>query len=204
MIGTPRDDSLGPIYGSNYVDLFSKTRIGIRYESEPKKITYYTNHCSFKKATMKPFKKELVKNPQYRIFVLIDNELEEFNKLKTSILENRFVYSPYLGHAYCPAVISEPDMLPIEVANREYEQQTTCVILDESNGYKKEFELELEKLTPESTMIIERHLHHNILQRRVLKYWIPVNFSKYRIQEDNERDLSKFYRIDDKEVVCMF
>jgi hypothetical protein len=90
------------------------------------------------------------------------------------------------------------------------DETTTCVILDESDSYKPDF---IFKILPvsgsrhESSVIIERHLHHfhvgNQLERRVLKYWIPVNFSSYRIDRDDVRELSRFYRIDD-EVVCMF
>jgi CRISPR-associated protein Cas5h len=97
LIGIQRDDnSLGPAYGSKYVNFFSKINIGIRYESEPRKITYFTNHRSFENTTMKPFKKELLENPKYRIFILIKDELKEYNDLQSSIQKNRFVYSPYL------------------------------------------------------------------------------------------------------------
>jgi len=210
MIGIERDDnSLGALYGNRYIDFFSKTKIGIRYESEPRKITYFTNHRSFEKATMKPFKKELVQNPQYRIFVLINNEYDEFNNIRELIFENRFMYSPYLGHAYCPAVVSEPKEHPTEEVSPD-DEITTCVILDESDTDKADVTFKLLPVSgrrQESTVTIERHLHHfydgNKLERRVLKYWIPINFSSYRIERDDGRKLSKFYRIDD-EVVCMF
>jgi CRISPR-associated protein Cas5h len=208
MIGVQRDDnSLGPLYGKNYIDFFSKTKIGIRYESEPRKITYFTNHRSFEKATMKPFKKELVEKPQYRIFALINNENKEFNDLQKSIFENRFVYSPCLGHAYCPAVVSEPKMHPTEEVN-PVDEITTCTILDESDAYRADFMFKILPRRQDSSVTIERHLHHfydgNKLEGRVLKYWIPVNFSSYGIERDDERELSKFYRIHDDEVVCMF
>lgn len=212
IIGVQRDDnSLGSAYGSNYTDLFSKTMIGMRYEYEARKITYYTNHRSFENETMKPFKKELLENPRYRIFVLIDNELEEFKKLKTSIFENRFVYSPYLGHTYCPAVISDPKLhWAIPITGTEVEDEITdCVILDESGIDKLDFTL---RLNPESgdkyEPMIERHLHHfhvnNNLESRVLKYWIPVDFSSFKIDRDGERQHSRFYKIDNDKVVCMF
>ena len=87
----------------------------MRDESEPRKITYYTNHRSLENANMKPFKKESLENPRYRIFILIDNESTVFRELKTSLSENKFTYSPYLGHAYCPAVISDPGAHPVEL-----------------------------------------------------------------------------------------
>jgi CRISPR-associated protein Cas5h len=207
MIGVDRDNnSLGLLYGNKYIDFFLKTSIGIRFECEPRKITYFTNHRSFEKATMKPYKKELVQNPQYRIFIFIDNGYQEFNAIRTSIFENKFVYSPYLGHAYCPAMISEPEIHQTEVVNPE-DEITTCVILDESDGSKPDSVFEIAPEKHESSVMIERHLHHfnanHRLEQRVLKYWIPVNFSSYRIEGDDERKLSRFYRIDN-EVVCMF
>jgi CRISPR-associated protein Cas5h len=211
MIGIQRNNSLGAIYGDRYIDFFSKTKIGIRYESEPRKITYFTNHRSFENATMKPFKKELVENPRYRIFALINNEYEEFDKLRKSIFKNRFVYSPYLGHAYCPAMISEAKEHKTEEISPD-EGITSCMILDESDMHETEnmFRiLPVSSIKKEPSVIIERHLHHfydmNHLEARVLKYWIPINFSSYRIERERDdlRKLSKFYKVND-EVVCIF
>jgi hypothetical protein len=42
---------------------------------------------------MKSFKKEIVENPKYRIFVLINDEYGEFNDIQKSIFENGFVVS---------------------------------------------------------------------------------------------------------------
>jgi CRISPR-associated protein Cas5 subtype I-B len=207
MIGIQRDDSsLGSLYGSKYMDFFSKTNIGIRYEAEPRKITFFTNHRSFEKATMKPFKEELLQNPQYRIFVLINDECEEFNRIQESIYGNTFVYSPYLGHAYCPAVVSEPKEHETKEISPE-DEITTCVILDESDMHKTDSMFRLLPRREDASVRLERHLHHyyntNHLEGRVLKYWIPINFSTYRIERYDAGKLSKFYRIDD-EVVCMF
>lgn len=212
MIGIKRDNSsLGPAYGHNYIDFFSKIGIGMRYESEPRKITYFTNHRSLENANMKPFKKELLENPRYRIFVLINNEYEEFNNLRKLIIKNRFVYSPYLGHAYCPAMISEPKEHETEEVSPD-DEITTCVILDEADLDNADNMFRLAPVSgrrKESSVAIERHLHHfydtNHLEARVLKYWIPINFSSYRIEDENDdvRKLSKFYKVED-EVVCMF
>ena len=218
MIGIERDNnSLGLLYGNNYMNFFSKIRIGIRCEFQPRKITYYTNHRSLIKATMKPFKKELVENPQYRIFVLVNNnEDTEFDKLKTSIFENRFTYSPYLGHAYCQALVSDPKIEnAIEVVNPE-DTVTSCVILDESPDSDKNdpglilsSDLNIRPLSEKASIIIERHLHHfyrnNQLEQRVLKHWIPVNSASYRIRRIGIRNLSNFFGMDDgDEVVCMY
>jgi hypothetical protein len=207
MIGIERDDnSLGPLYGEKYIDFFSKTSIGIRFETEPRKITYFTNHRSFEKATMKPFKMELVEKPQYRIFVMLENKNPEFDKIRTSIFESQFIYSPYLGHAYCQAIVSDPVIHESEAVTPKG-HITSCVILDEGETYNNDFMLKILPQTKNSSVIIERHLHHYFmnshLERRVLKHWIPVNSSPYRIERDGVRKLSRFYRIDD-EVVCIY
>ena len=44
MIGVKRDNKLDELYGHDYLELFSKVKIGIRFESQQRKITYYTNH----------------------------------------------------------------------------------------------------------------------------------------------------------------
>jgi CRISPR-associated protein Cas5 subtype I-B len=209
MIGIERNNSLDQLYGNNYIDFFSKTRIGIRFESRPWKVTYFTNHRSFEKATVKPFKKELVENPQYRIFVYLNNDSDEYKKLQTSIFENTFVYSPYLGHAYCPAIISEPKIhAKSEEIMRPEGEDTSSVLLDESETYSSSgFRFKISPKTYESSVIIERHLHHfclnNRLEKRVLKHWIPVNSSPYRIDRDSKRELSIFYKVEN-EVVCMY
>lgn len=190
--------------------IFFENRIGIRFECQTRKITYYTNHRSFEKSTQKPFKKELVENPQYRIFVYIDNDLEEYKKLQISIFDNSFVYSPYLGHAYCPAIVSEPK---IHVGSKEIMdprgEDTSSVILDESETYTSDFRFKISPKTYRSSVIIERHIHHfyttnNELDSRVLKHWIPVNSSQYRIDRDTKRELSKFYKLGVNEVICMY
>jgi CRISPR-associated protein Cas5h len=211
MIGIERDNnSLGLIYGNNYINFFSKISIGIRCEFQPRKITYYTNHRSFEKERMKPFKKELVENPKYRIFVLINNDIySEFNKIKTSIFENKFVYSPYLGHAYCPAVVSDPKIHNAVEIDTPEDKITNCIILDESDSYKSDFILDVRPSSEKATIIIERHLHHfyinNHLEQRVLRHWIPINSSLYRIRRISARELSKYFMVDeDNEIVCMY
>lgn len=210
MIGIQRDDnSLGPAYGSNYIDFFSKTSIGIRYETEGRKIIYFTNHRSFENANMKPFKKELLENPTYRIFVLIEDKFSEFNDLQSSIEENKFAYSPYLGHAYCPAVISDPKIHSADAITEVEDEITDCVILDESGIDKPDFVFRVLPMSGDQREpMIERHLHHfyvrDHLESRVLKYWIPVNFSSCMIDRDDIRKYSRFCKIDDDKVVCMF
>ena len=69
MIGIKRSDQLGDIYSQEYLDFFKQTSIGIQLESIPKKVVYFTNHRSLKKAKTKPFKTEVVENPRYTIYV---------------------------------------------------------------------------------------------------------------------------------------
>jgi CRISPR-associated protein Cas5 subtype I-B len=204
MIGIERDNSLGEMYSKNYLDLFANTKIGIKVLSQSKKLTLFTNHRSLKAPKTKPFKTEILENPRYEFFVCTNESyLELINK---SIEHNQFVYSPYLGHAYCPATISELNMMDLQ--EREPKGQATeCVILDESETYKDNFAFRLEQIDDtKSTVIIERHLHHFVsdekLERRVLKHWIPIG-SRYEIKGMPKPELSTFVQYDGK-VVCMY
>jgi len=207
MIGIERDTRLTELYGSDFLDLFKNTKIGIRYNNPyPRKITFFTNHRSLKEPKMKPFKTELVENPNYVIYVTTNEEYSE--KIKKSIENNRFVYSPYLGHVYCPAIINDLKMFDTKIVDDPTDKETSTVILDESESYKYNFQLRIEPTADDSKVIIERHIHHffnsdNRFDRRVLKHWIPVN-SKYIIDRDSQRDLSYFASINENELVCLF
>jgi hypothetical protein len=95
---------------------------------------------------------------------------------------------------------------------KEVEDEITdCIILDESGFNKQDLVFRILPVPGNGRMpsiMIERHLHHfyvnNHLESRVLKYWIPVNFSSYRIDRDDVRQLSRFYKIDENKVVCIF
>ena len=58
-----------------------------------------------------------------------------------------------------------------------------------------------------SSLIIERHLHHFFdgenFDKRVLKHWIPINQAKYKIEEYSGTSLSKFVKIGGF-VVCLY
>lgn len=204
MIGIQRSSNLDEIYSSQYIEFFKKTSIGIQFESKnPRKITYFTNHRSLKEAKTKPYKTELVENPRYTIYV--HTEEPYLSKLNNAIEKNEFVYSPYFGHAYCPAAVFDAKIMETEVIEPEA-QKTKCVVLDESETYDDNFKFRFEPLE-NASVIIERHLHHFIidgnLDRRVLKHWIPINDSEYEISNYSGGHLSKFIRIDDK-VVCIY
>ncbi len=205
MIGVPRSSALGEMYGQEYYDLFSTTRIGIALENEPTKITLFTNHRSLKEAKTKPFKSELLEGPKYRIYVSSTDDT--LRKLKDVITGKKFVYSPYLGHAYCPATISELE----EHDGNETDQRdrdTRCVILDESETYRDDFTITVKPARGQvnSKIIIERHLHHYVkdgkMERIVLKHWIPVN-TKYEIERLSKPELSNLVEINN-DVVCMY
>jgi CRISPR-associated protein Cas5h len=205
MIGVERDLVLGDLYGKAYLDLFSTTKIGICMKSEPKKVTFFTNHRSFKEAKTKPFKTELVEDPKYRIYVNCSDE--NIKKLESAISTKNFVYTPYLGHAYCPAVVNDLRNDNASEASPN-EKITECVILDESETYNDSFSFKVSPIEGyNSRIIIERHLHHYIsnekMQGVVLKHWIPVLGSKYEIQRDSKRALSTFVEINNQ-VICMY
>ncbi len=203
MIGIKRSDNLGKMYSDEFQDFFKNTKIGMQFESVPKKVTFFTNHRSLKEPKTKPFKTELVENPKYTIYVITDEENSE--KLSTAIKKNEFVFSPYFGHAYCQAIVSDFKETDANETDSEGEN-TKCVVLDESETYNPDFEFRHEMIT-EGSVIIERHIHHFFKDEhfdgRVLKHWIPTNNSEFEIKKDSARYLSKFYKIGDH-VVCMY
>ena len=211
MLGIERDNSSTEIYGSQYIDFYAVTRIGIRFETIPKKVTFYTNHRILKKKgerlKIKPFKKELLVEPIYTIFV--GTKEDRFNKLVDIIENKNFVYSPYLGHAYCPAVIDDLKVYDnVKSIQESEDEKTSCVVLDESETYNKDnFEFRLSPIDKDSKVMIERHLHHfiknHVLEKTVLKHWIPIK-SSFRIAIDSARELSSFVKMDDEEIVCLY
>lgn len=203
MIGIKRSDKLGDLYSKEFQEFFKNTKIGIQFESKPKKVTFFTNHRSLKEPKTKPFKTEVVENPRYTIYVSADEK--NHKKLVNALKKNEFVYSPYLGHVYCPASIF--DFIEIDASEIDSEgEKTKCIVLDESEAYNPDFEFRHEMIT-EGTVIIERHIHHFFKDEkfdgRVLKHWIPTDNSEFEIRKDSARNLSKFYKIGDY-VVCMY
>ncbi|CAE6493558.1 CRISPR-associated protein Cas5 [Candidatus Nitrosotenuis uzonensis] len=205
IVGVQRSNNLNDAYGEQYLDFFKKTRIGLQLETQnPKKITMFTNHRSLKEAKTKPFKTELFENPKYRIFV--KTEEPYYSRLADSLQSNNFTYSPYFGHAYCPATITEFTTHNSQDVDPEGEI-TKCVVLDESETYDLKFKLTLKKAEDNSSLMIERHLHHYFdegkFERKVLKHWIPTNNTKFKIDEHSGSNLSEFVNIDGH-VVCIY
>lgn len=206
MIGVERSNELGDAYGQNYLDFFKKTRIGLQLETEnPKKVTMFTNHRSLKEAKTKPFKTELLENPEYTIFVKTEEPF--YSKLESALKKNQFKYSPYFGHAYCPASVSNVRFFDEEKIQNPEEHITKCVILDESETYDIKFRFTLKKAKENSSVIIERHLHHYFeeekFEKRVLKHWIPINQSEFKIAEHSVGNLSEFVSVDGF-LVCLY
>ncbi|MDE1766201.1 MAG: CRISPR-associated protein Cas5 [Thaumarchaeota archaeon] len=204
IIGVKRSNSLAELYSSEYLELYKNTLIGLRFESEPKKVVYFTNHRSLKEAKTKPVKSELVDSPRYTIFVSSDKNTME--KLENTIRQNKFSFSPYLGHAYCPCVVSDLKFYQNVMESDAKNNDTSCVILDESETYSDTFKIDLGGKDENSHVIIERHLHHffsnNEFQSRVLKHWIPIK-SVFTVNKNLKPKLSKFVKISDG-IVCLY
>jgi len=206
IIGVERSNNLGDKYEKPYLDFFKKTRIGLQLETQnPKKITMFTNHRSLIKPITKPFKTELFENPKYRIFVKTDDPY--YSQLAESLESNNFKYSPYFGHAYCPVIISKVEKyLDLEGVVPKG-QKTMCVVLDESETYDTNFKLNLRKAEGEPSVMIERH-HHDYFEgekfdSRILKHWIPINNSIFKIEDHSGGKLSEFVKLNNH-VICLY
>lgn len=213
IIGIKRN-IVGPAnwYNDEFLDLLYDTSIGIKMLSEPKKFTYFSNNVSLKKTKKKPYKKEVLINPKFKIYL---TSSEKYLDRIIKVIENRnFRFTPFLGHAYCPAIIENLEKYTDvkEFKSLPNNVSTSCVVLDEGESYNQNFMLVLEPVT-ESRIIIERHLHHfneddsqqtsRLLQMRVLKHWIPIGGSEFRILTDDNRHISKFVDVGGS-IVCLY
>ncbi len=205
IIGVQRSNTLNEIYGKQYLKFFKSVKIGLKLESEPKKVTFFTNHRSLKEAKTKPFKTEVVERPKYTIYVNADKE--NHAAISSALTKNEFMYPPYLGHAYCPAIISDFNEVDVGIVNDAEGKETQYVVLDESETYNQDFQFKPEMITDGGSIIIERHIHHFFdggkFDGRVLKHWIPTNDSRIEITRDSKRNLSEFCEIGN-DVVCMY
>ena len=207
ILGVKRGHDLETLYSVDYLELFKITNIGIQLCNDPKKITMFTNHVSMEESITKPFKTELLELPEYVIYVSSSKEYME--KMINNISENNFVFSPYLGHTYCPARIDNLKIYSTEIVSDPTGIPTRCVILDESEFTNNPYSL---RIRPgegiNHKMIIERHLHHffedEIFTRRVLKHWIPVGGSKWIMDNyQKDRKYSTFVEVDGQ-VICIY
>jgi CRISPR-associated protein Cas5h len=196
-------------YNTYYRQLYAKTRIGIEYEAIPEKVSFFTNHRSLKEAKTKPFKTELVRKPKYRIFVNSDDET--VRKIYDAVSSANYVYPPYLGQAYCPAILSDAEMNEAsEIKNRKF--KSSCTVLDETSNRKfelKAFPCTENESDKSNSLIIERHLFHHFtpngeLEARVLKHWIPVGGSLFEFEMEELPEFSIIARLQDDRNVCLY
>lgn len=217
ILGVKRSNSIFEgIYNQDYIDLLKKTAVGIKVRSQVAKCTFFTNHRSLKEAKTKPYKTELLVNPKYTIYVKSTNEVNE--ALLERLRRNHFVFSPTLGHAYCPARISGFKEI-LEVTQVEPNDiQVSTVFLDENLESKSPcpgVEIDQFKDFP-AKVIVERHLHHYIygetLKQLVLRHYIPVpeNGKNSLItigSYESNLSLTKFYTFEgseQKEAICLY
>lgn len=205
LLGVERSHSSTAIYSPEYLAFFQKTSIGIKLQSDPRKVLFFTNHRSLEESKTKPFKTEVVISPTYRIYVKTDQELTQ--KLWQALQENTFNYPPYLGHAYCHARITESKLQKMNmIDDRRFE--TASVILDENETYNKKVDVTIEPTRENTRIIVERHLHHFFeeekFQSRVIKHWIPVSDSLFQVEISEKPKLSSYAQIEDSEIVCFY
>ena len=205
MTGITRTNKLGELYSKEYKKFFAEIQIGVQLLNNPKKITYFTNYRSLKEAKTKPVKKEVLEKPMYRIYVKSSTSI--LDSIERVILNNTYHFSPYLGHAYCPATVTNLKKYEAEKMDVIDDEETECVVLDEAENYNENFKLSLQIKFDEGSAMIERHLHHFIkegqLEKRVLKHWIPIESSPCKIEQLEKNTLSEFYKIDQK-VYCIY
>ncbi len=215
MLGVKRSNSIfGDMYSEGYLDLLKKTSVGIKVRSQVAKCTFFTNHRSLKEAKTKPYKTELLVNPKYTVYVKSTKDVNQ--TLLDRLKDNRFVFSPMLGHAYCPARISQFREILGVIEVKPDELQVSTVILDEVMESKSRTPgLRFEQFSDfPAKVMVERHLHHYIdgdsLKRVVLRHFIPV--------PENDKDsvieiehytsclsLAKFYSVEGSEqALCLF
>jgi CRISPR-associated protein Cas5h len=214
LLGVKRSHSFVDLYSEGYLDLLAKTSVGIQVRSQVAKCTFFTNHRSLKEDKTKPYKTELLINPQYTIYVKSTDEIN--HALLDRLKDNRFVFSPMLGHAYCPARIPRFKEIPIL---KELDPEVACVstvILDEvveSKNSNSGLTFDKTPDFPAKTMV-ERHLHHYIaegsLKRIVLRHYIPVPTDGKRSvlaidKYASPLSLAKFYSVEGSEQgLCLF
>ena len=200
-------------YNDEFLDLLLNIRIGLSFESEPAKFTYFSNNVSLKENKKKPFKREVLEKPKYKLYISTE---KYWDRVKDVLCTKGFEFSPYLGNAFCPARIENVETFDAEKTEPKG-KTTSSVILDESETYNPNFQVEVQPVRDGSRIIVERHLHHIVgekvdqetsevvlqLERFALKHWIPIGDSEYRISKYFGGSLSEFIEIDGK-VVCLY
>jgi CRISPR-associated protein Cas5h len=214
LLGVKRSNSFDSLYSKGYLDLLKQTAIGIQVRSQGAKCTFFTNHRSLKEAKTKPYKSELLVNPQYTIYV---KSIDEVNyALLDRLKESRFVFSPVLGHAYCPARIPQFTEISDAKEVQPEDLQVSTVFIDEvveSRNRNPGVQFEQINGFP-AKVLIERHLHHyydnGSPKSIVLRHIIPVpENSKNSVLEitdyESALSLAKFYSIEGSgQALCLY
>ena len=69
ILGIKRSNRLDEIYSADFLNFFSKIKIGLEVKNNPQKIVYFTNHRSLKESKTKPVKKEILVQPKYTVYI---------------------------------------------------------------------------------------------------------------------------------------
>jgi len=214
LLGVKRSNSFDCLYSDSYLDLLKKTAVGIQIRSQAAKCTFFTNHRSLKEAKTKPYKTELLVNPKYTVYVKSTDEVNQ--ALLERLKDNRFVFSPMLGHAYCPARIPRFEEFSGLKQVEPQEKKVSTVFLDEvieSKSRNPGVGFSQYSNLP-AKVLMERHLHHYVagdsVKAVVLRHYIPVpekgKDSVVQIDSyESALSLAKFYTVDDSEaVLCLY
>ncbi|XHH09868.1 MAG: CRISPR-associated protein Cas5 [Candidatus Bathyarchaeia archaeon] len=215
LLGVKRSNSIfDGIYSDGYIDLIKGTAIGIKVRNHAGKCTFFTNHRSLKEAKTKPYKTELLVNPKYTIYVKSTDEVN--HALLERLKDNRFVFSPMLGHAYCPARICNFREINGLKQVEPYDKLVSTVFLDEITESKSQnIGVDFSNFSDfPAKVLVERHLHHYILndsiKTTVLRHYIPVpeNGKGSVVQIDSFESalsLAKFFAAEgSEEAICLF
>lgn len=202
MLGVPRSEKFTERYSPRYLDLLAKVKIGIAVTAKSEKTVFYTNHRSFKEAKTKPVKSELLVRPQYTIYVFSEDQ-DIVDQLFSRASQGEFVFPPYLGHAYCPAMVSDAELHDARTVTGQF--TTPTVVLDEEsvNG---ESSVDPHLLTSSSVAIGDL-LYHFIdggeLSARALRHWIPIA-STFLVEFTAKPKFVAVLKLDDGSVVCLY
>ncbi len=207
ILGITRKNSfkmstINEIYSKEYLELFKNIKIGIKVlNNDILKTTLFTNNVSLKENKTKPFKKELLTNPKYNIFIFGEKEI--LNNIYKKISNSEFKYTPFLGNAYCIAKIRNPKFLEFKRSENLKGKLTSAVIIDS--------QLSLNPTVENSKVVIENHLHlsvndNNVITRKTLNFWIPIGEDKkMRISKYEKNEDATFLEILDwEEVICVY
>ncbi|MCL4430573.1 MAG: CRISPR-associated protein Cas5 [Chloroflexi bacterium] len=214
LLGVKRSNSFDRLYSEDYLDLLKKTAIGIKVRNQATKCTFFTNHRSLKEAKTKPYKTELLVNPQYTVYVKSTDEVNQ--ALLDRLKDNRFVFSPTLGHAYCPARIPQfREISGVKEVEPE-DLRVSTVFLDEVvESRNRNPGVQFEQISGfPAKVLVERHLHHYNAECStksiVLRHIVPVpENGKNSVLEitdyESALSLAKFYSVEGSEqALCLY